>query len=273
MASADTPMAAAETARDRAALVADLRRLGLGRGATVLVQSSMRAVGPVRGGAETVAGALLEAIGPRGNLLVYTATVENSLTSPFYREGTAGLDEAGRRRYQDAMPGFERRSTPCSPSMGVLSEVVRRLPRARRSSHPKTSFAAVGPQAAALTARHPLHQHLGPDTPLGRLYRGGGLGLLLGVGFDRFTPFHLAEYLLPDRPTRAYACKIGPPGQARWVRFRDLWLPDRNFAELGRRVSASVPVAEGRVGEASALLVPVRPAVDAALRHWADTVG
>ena len=49
--------------RTAQALAGDLRRLGLPTGAAVLVHASLRAVGPVAGGAETLLEALQMVIG------------------------------------------------------------------------------------------------------------------------------------------------------------------------------------------------------------------
>jgi aminoglycoside 3-N-acetyltransferase len=135
-----------------------------------------------------------------------------------------------------------------------------------RSSHPQTSFAALGPLAEQITRNHPIEQHLGPDSPLGRLYELGARSLLIGVGFDRYTPFHLADYVRPELPARSYSCKVrGRRGRSRWVRFRDLDLRDGHFAALGEQVRERVEVVEGKVGAAPSMVVPLREAVDAAL--------
>jgi len=53
-------------------LVSDLRALGLVAGDTVLVHSSLSAIGYVAGGAQAVVLALLEVIGTEGTLVVPT---------------------------------------------------------------------------------------------------------------------------------------------------------------------------------------------------------
>ncbi|MEZ0065122.1 aminoglycoside 3-N-acetyltransferase [Streptacidiphilus sp. MAP12-20] len=245
-----------------------LKKLGVEPGGVVFVQASLRSLGPVLGGARTLLGVLREVLGAQGTLVAYTATPENSLTSRLYREATAGLDAAALHAYQAAMPPFDPANTPCSPSMGRLSEELRRTPGALRSAHPQTSFAALGPQAAAITWEHPLDQHLGPDSPLGRLYALDARALLLGTGHDTFTPYHLVDYQRPDHPRKLYSAKLlTDSGEARWRRFTGLDLDDLHFAELGRRVERRIPVRRGRVGAASATLVSVRTAVDAAARH------
>ena len=110
------------------------------------------------------------------------------------------------------MAPFDPATTPC-PTMGALAECVRTTPGAVRSTHPHTSFAALGPRAAELLADHDPHCHLGERSPLGALYAAGAHVLLFRVGFEACSAFHLAEYRLrPAPPPRAYSVRVGPAG-------------------------------------------------------------
>lgn len=66
-----------------------------------------------------------------------------------------------------------------TPAENPLGEAVRRLPEARRSLHPFRSFAAQGPQAAALLDNAGPHE-LGPETPPGRLVASDALAVIVG---------------------------------------------------------------------------------------------
>ncbi|MFJ8472097.1 aminoglycoside N(3)-acetyltransferase [Kitasatospora sp. NPDC094011] len=245
-----------------AAVLADrFRRLGVRAGMVLHVQASLRALGPVEGGAAGVVDALLELLGSEGTLAAYTATPENSSTSRIYQAAVAGMSAGEVAEYRARMPRFDPAATPASPTMGALSEAVRTRPGALRSGHPQTSWAAVGPMAGEITARHPLTSHLGPDSPLGKLYELDARTLMLGVEMARFTPFHLADLRQPDVRLREYRC-VGPEG---WVGFRAPDLDDLHFAGLGERVlGAAAGVGVGRIGAAECRLVPVREAVDLA---------
>src|SRR3954447_21221118 len=83
----------------------DLRHLGLGEGAVVLVHSSLSRLGNVKGGADAVVDSLLAAVGPAGTLLFPT------LPGP-ERDGP------------DAPPMVDVRSTPCWT--GRIPETARR---------------------------------------------------------------------------------------------------------------------------------------------------
>src|SRR4051794_10547238 len=62
----------------RSSLATDLTALGLRDGDTVIVHSSLRAVGWVPGGRVAVTQALLDVLGTGGTLVVPTQTMENS---------------------------------------------------------------------------------------------------------------------------------------------------------------------------------------------------
>ncbi|WP_371479966.1 aminoglycoside N(3)-acetyltransferase [Kitasatospora sp. NBC_00315] len=251
-------------------LAAELTALGVVPGDVLLVQAGLRSVGRVAGGAEAVVRALLAALGgvARGTLVGYTATPENSDTSRLAALLTDGLGPAELAAHRAAMPAFDPRGTPASPTMGALAEQIRTTPGALRSNHPQTSFAAVGRLARTVTATHELDCHLGESSPLGRLHELGAKVLMLGVPLAGCTAFHLADLRMPDPPVKRYGCVVrGGRGNAEWIHFEAPDLDDRHFAALGEDVLREAPgLRQGRVGDADAVLVPVPEAVAAAHR-------
>ena len=253
---------------DRDRLIADLRSLGLRRGQDLLIHCSLRQVGRVDGGAATLLTAIMEVAGPEATLVVPTQTTLNSLTSRAFRSATAGLDAEERARFIAAMPGFDPASTP-STGMGAFAEYVRTRPSAVRSSHPHTSFAALGPRAGACTSVHDLACLLGERSPLGWLYDADAAIVLLGVGYSACTAFHLAEYRLPAAPPRRrYHC-FTARGQTRAEHeFTDIELDDSDFGLLGSEMDSAADLGavpgprRGQVGSAACRLVALRTAVD-----------
>ncbi len=245
----------------REALAEDLRRLGVTPGDIVLVHASLRSLGRVDGGAAAVADALRACVGPSGTLVVPALTPDNSDTSDVHLERTRGMTEAQRRRFRAAMPAFDPDVTP-STGMGRLAEHLRTTPGAVRSAHPQTSFAAVGPRAKALMDGHALDCHLGEDSPLAAMYAEGAKVLLLGVGYDVCTAFHLAEYrYTPQPPRRRYSCVI----ERGWWSYEDVALDDGDFVALGAAFDGSPYVAKGTVGAAHCRLTSLPRAVDFAV--------
>ena len=259
----------------RAPIAADLRSLGLRRGQDLLIHCSLRRLGPVAGGAATLLAAIRDVVGPAATLVVPTHTTWNSLTSRTFLAATTGLDATARARHIAELPGFDLASTP-SEGMGAFAEHIRTQPGARRSAHPQTSFAALGPRADAAMSRHDLDCHLGERSPLGWLYDVGAAIALIGVGYPACTAFHLAEYRLSgELPLRRYHCFVTSDGERRQYAFTDLDLVDDDFDLIGAALDdASWPDAadrprRGRVAMADAIWLPMRGAVDFA-RSWME---
>lgn len=249
-------------------LADDFRRLGLRPGVDILVNSSLRAIGRVEGGPAAVLAALRAVLGPAATIVVPAQTQTNSTTSAAHRRAVAGLTPDQLAEYRRRFAPFDPARTP-SEDMGAVAEYLRQRPEAFRSSHPTSSFAALGPDAARLTARHPLHSHLGPESPLGALAESGAQVLLLGVGFAKCTAFHLAEYQV-GRRDRMYASKVSDPEHpaGRWIDYRGTRLDASDFERIGAEFAPREPAAScGLVGSAPSWCFPLVPAIRFA-RQW-----
>lgn len=244
----------------RQSLAGDLRRLGLTAGDTILVHASMRSLGWVCGGPTTVVHALLDVLGPAGTVVVPAQTPHNRDPS---RWPGRPVPESWWPEIRAQLPAFDPALTPCGPAMGALAERVRTWPGAVRSAHPQTSFAALGPAAQRLMAGHALASPLGEESPLARLEEVDARVLLLGVGYDRCTVFHLAEYRQPDPAVHPNACVVATPSGRAWVNYETVLLDDHDFPTLGadfERVTGAVLT--GPVGAAYCRLLPARAAID-----------
>ncbi|ACZ29763.1 Aminoglycoside N(3')-acetyltransferase [Xylanimonas cellulosilytica DSM 15894] len=249
-----------------ASLAADLRGLGLRAGDTVLVHASWRGVGFVVGGPQAGVEALLAVVGENGTVVVPTHTPDNT-------------DPAGWQHppvpapwwpvIREHAPGFDPRLTP-SRWMGALAETVRTWPAACRSAHPHVSFAALGARAAEVTGVHRLDDALGDDSPLGTLRRLGAKVLLLGVGHDRNTSLHLAEWRRPQSPRAPQGGAVRrTDGTSEWLTWTDVQDDDGDFVALGAAFEATGAVRVGRVGDAESRLMSQRALVDFAERWMA----
>jgi len=150
-------------------LAADLSALGVQPGMDLLVHSSMKSIGPVRGGPSTIIDALLSVLAPGGTLLApafnhHHAQIFNPLTTP--------------------------------TTNGAIPDALWRRPDARRSLHPSHSVAAIGPRADEYLCDHLTHGVWSENSPIGRLIRNNGFILSIGVGHDRSTAYHVAEISL-----------------------------------------------------------------------------
>jgi len=256
---------------DTRSLAEGLEVLGVRPGATVLVHASLRSVGAAP---DVVLAALRHVLGPEGTLVVPAFTAGNSDTSRTYREATRHMTTRQRADHLADLPPFDPATTP-SEGMGRLSEAVRRGKGAVRSGHPQTSFAALGARAAELMAGHDEECHLGENSPLARLCGAGADVLLLGVGYDVCSAFHLAEYRVQGAPWKEYGCAVLRNGQRHWMSYKDVDLDDEDFGALGAAFeeddirSPRPAVRRGRVGHADARMFPVARAVDFAVTWMA----
>lgn len=206
--------------RDR--LRTDLSNLGLASGDTVLVHAAMSRIGWIVGGSVAVVQSLLDVVGPDGTVMVPTGTAGNCDPARWERTLGQAVPEQWWAPIRDHLPAFDAATTP-STGMGSVAETVRTWPGAIRSAHPQSSFAAVGRQCRRITEGHDLDCHLGENSPLGRLMDVEASVLLLGVGYDVCTSFHLAEYRQPEPRTRDYECVVLDHNAGRvWFRYRDV---------------------------------------------------
>ncbi|WNZ11767.1 AAC(3) family N-acetyltransferase [Streptomyces sp. 11x1] len=252
MADATRPQGLAARLRD------DLAEWGVRPGGVLMVHSSLSGTGlaPV-----AVRDALLSALGPDGTLVVPAFTPENSDTSREYQAFTEGMSEREKAEFRAGMLPFEKDATPC-PSMGALAECVRSTAGAVRSAHPQTSFAALGPRAAELLADHDPTCHLGERSPMATLYAADAQILLLRVGFEVCTAFHLAEYRTSPPPsTRTYRCVLEEKGN--WFEYEDLALFDGDFGEIGTQLPRELFRVREWAGK-PVLVLDMRAAVDTA---------
>jgi aminoglycoside 3-N-acetyltransferase len=252
----------------RERLAQDLRGLGITPGQTLIVNASLPSIGWVAGGAPTVVAALREVVGAAGNVVMPSGTEENSLTSRAHRARIAGMSSDEVRAYRMNMPPFDMDTTPSG--MGAIGEALRTTVGAVRSTHPQSSFAAVGPDADLLMADHQLESHLGEGSPLAKLYKQDAIVLMIGVGYRYCTAFHLAEYrYTPSPPTQTYACVVATGGRRYWTAYTDVVLDDTEFEDIGESLAAEVPVRRGYAGDAECRLMSLPDAVDFAAKWMA----
>ncbi|GAB4578830.1 MAG: hypothetical protein Fur0022_15670 [Anaerolineales bacterium] len=149
-------------------LTREFQTLGVQPGDTLLVHSSYKSLGGVDGGPQTVIDALLDVLTPTGTLIMPNFNFDFCKGVP-----------------------WDVRETPSR--MGVLTELVRKDPRAKRVFHPIYSFAIIGLQAEYLTAERYTSSY-GKNSVFGKLRELDGKIMVIGLSYnDSMTFFHHIE--------------------------------------------------------------------------------
>ncbi len=168
-------------------LVRQFQEIGIREGDTLLVHSSLSKIGYVEEGPKTVVEALLETVGPSGNLLMPTSP-NASLQLDYIRN----------------LEVFDVANDPSR--LGAITEYFRKLPKAIRSAHPTEPVACIGPDADWFTK-----DHFGRITPYDafspfyRVSERKGKILYLGVTLDNAgTNLHTLEDAVDDFPYPVY---------------------------------------------------------------------
>ncbi|MEZ4630253.1 MAG: AAC(3) family N-acetyltransferase [Deinococcales bacterium] len=234
-------------------LVKQLKDLGLAQQATspLMIHASLREVGPIEGSAEGLLDAIVEALGPKGTLLM-----------------VLGADEA--------VP-FDALTSPAHQDMGILAEVFRQRKGVKVNDHAAARFAALGPLADHLLYPIPLHDYYGSGSVLEKFSQARGWVLRLGADVDTVTLTHWAEYLadLPYKRRVRLAYQRADIGE-QWIESLDdtygivEWSEGDYFAQIWLDYLAQGQVKLAAVGNCQAELFAAQSFVTFAVR-WLET--
>lgn len=245
-------------------LRADLQALGLEPGRTIMLHTSVKAVGPVMGGPNTILQAVLDVLTPAGTVMMYAGWEDIPDT-------VHELSPEAQAVYLDQHPGFDPALARAVRENSVLAEFLRTWPGTRRSANPEASMVANGARAEWLTADHALSYGYGAGSPLEKLTQVGGQVLMLGAPLDTLTVLHHAEYRARLRHKRVirYTCPVLQDGRKVWVEIEDFDTGDPHdeytFEGIARDYLAQRGARQGRVGDATCYLFDAADLVDFAV--------
>lgn len=244
-------------------IMAALKAVGVKRGQTIMVHTSLSSFGFVCGGAQVVIEALMECVGREGTLMMPAQSWKNL-------DPEAGVHwEEPREWWQiirDNWPAYIKEVTPTN-TMGAVAEMFRKWPGALRSDHPARSVAAYGKYAEYLTENHDLSNIFGDGSPIGRLYELDGYVLLMGVGYDKNTSLHLAdaraEY--PGKHLSTESSVMLIKGKRERVNYQTLYVDGEDFVEIGEAFEQLGKTKRISLGNGSICFMRQRELVDFAV--------
>ncbi len=165
-------------------ILAQLAAMKLPRNKIVLAHSSLRLVGKLEKGAETLLDAVIEYFTAEGGLFCVPTHTWGNLS----KEITLDMADP----------------TTC---LGAFSDFAAADPRGKRSMNPTHSMIVFGDAAkvsAFVDGEDSISSGTAPESCYGKIYREGGYILLIGVSHARNTYLHCVEEILgmPNRITK-----------------------------------------------------------------------
>jgi aminoglycoside 3-N-acetyltransferase len=251
----------------REKLAADFRALGVRPGDVVMLHASVRAVGPIAGGPDTLHLALKDALTAEGTLLMYASCPE------YVDEvGRGNLTPAQEAEVLEKLPPFDAVTARSARDNGALVELFRTYPGSRVNDH-VVRFVAWGKHAEPLFAEQPWDFAFGRGSALERFLMLGGRILHLGSDHDTTTFLHYAEHVVdfPGKRIARYKVPVLEDGRRVWRDMAEVdtssegahasW-PERFFALIVDRYLAETNNRGGKVGNADSVLLDARGLFD-----------
>lgn len=244
-----------------------LKKAGVRAGQVIMVHTSLKSLGFVCGGAQTVIEAILECVGDDGTIMMPTQSWKNldPSTGVHWEEPEEWWDII-----RENWPAYDKDITPTN-TMGAVSEMFRKWPGTFRSDHPARSVAAKGKYAEFLTSGHDLSDIFGENSPIGKLYTLDGYVLLLGVGYDKNTSLHLADVRAeyPGKHNSTEHSAVIENGKRVWKEYSTLYVDGEDFIQIGEDFEKEFPVKQTSLGNGTVKFMKQRELVDFAVK-WIE---
>ncbi len=240
-------------------LVDDLKKIGLQKGDSVLVHSSLSKIGFVEGGAATVLNALFEVVGEEGTLLF------------------PSFPAKGRNKtHLEEHPFFDIKNTPSQ--MGSITEYFRKLENVHRSFHPTDPICAKGPLAEYFTNSHfgqltPYNE----NSPFRKLCEKKGKILMLGTTLNgACTNLHTLEdavnFKYPVYDAIEFEVKmideLGKEHKMKTKVHNPDYSAKRNCDALKPMFEKEGVLVNGMVGEAKTMLIDAQKMLEVMIKNY-----
>ena len=162
-------------------ILSDLVKLGIMDGDCILLHSSLKSIGYVEGGANTVIDALIERISSLGTLVVPTYPLLGTMLNTCLRK--------------DYIFDLSKPST----TIGVIPSVFLTYKNTISSIHPTHSMSAFGKNAKFVTESHHIgNETYGKNSPWAKIIELNGKILGIGISLAWHTIYHYVEDIMGE---------------------------------------------------------------------------
>ncbi len=220
----------------------DIMALGIMPNDKIKIHSSLKSVGEISGGGDTLLDVFCDYLKDNGLLVLPTHTWKNTIDNGFV---------------------FEPKRT--ASNLGVLPNLFLKRENIHRSLHPTHSVAAFGKEAESfVNCTFPPHTPCARDGCYGKLYDIGAKVLLLGVTLTTNTFFHCIEET--EQKNSGIMSKKPLPTKIKFetgeivdcpVHYAVYWT-SVNFDKAMEIVLAEETTKTGKIGDADCILLDCR---------------
>ena len=160
-------------------IISDLKEIGIEQGDLLFMHSSLKSLGYVEGGPNTVISALLKSLGPEGTLLVPTYPLRGTM----YRT-------CQKKNYI-----FDLKKS--STELGAIPSAFLKQKNIVHSIHPTHSISAIGKYAKEATEKHHIgNKTYGENSPWGTMVELNGKYMGIGISLGPTTQYQYIEDIM-----------------------------------------------------------------------------
>lgn len=211
-----------------------LQQVGIEKNDNLIVHVSMKSLGYVVGGVESIYRSFIDIVSEDGTIIVPAQSIELShpgswQNPPIKREWVPKVAEL-------ILP-FNKRRTPVSPELGIFCNYFSSQEETIRTNHPLYSFSIYGKLGKndMMVNNKNLDFPFDMNSPLGWLYKNKGKIVMLGTDFETNTAIHLSETIVYSDIIEEKAKVLYKLG-SRWVRIKNIELEKYDdFKELEKK--------------------------------------
>lgn len=242
---------------------AAFRALTLKEGDTVELHGSLKAIGLVSGGPNTIIDALLKVLSREGTLVMSAQYSTNS--EPALWENPP-VDIDAFETIRASHPVYKGKESYLN-WMGALAQTLQLKDQTVFSDHPNMAVMALGKQAKWLTIDAPLTPAFGLGSPFEKALQLKSKALLIGVNYDVLTGLHVAEALCGKRPYHLESANVLKDGKVKRIKLLDFDYDSEIFNDIGVAYEQSTIVPFIQLGNATCKLIDMVSLHDFALRY------
>jgi aminoglycoside 3-N-acetyltransferase len=207
----------------------------------VIAHSSLKRLGFIHGGAETVLDAMLDSF----RAVIMPTHTYKTMVTPKVGPPNNGIKYAEETDTNKVVAEPFHPDMPADKMMGILPEALRNHPYAMRTLHPILSFAGIGADGSLGTQT--LYD---PLAPIGALAEEDGWVVLIGVDHTVNTSIHFAEKLAGRKQfirwaligDRIVECSNFPGDSSGFQAIEAIVEPDTRRVGIGKSFIQAVPL-------------------------------